>query len=229
MTLSIRGPPRLYPPAVWQVAATPEEPLTCLHASPGPLGRAIAAVQDEIVEDVEEQPDNPGTENQQRLLCLLGIDVPFDGLDQDAEHQGHGKNGVAKSPHDVRPKKAERALPVPSDIAGPQAEQAYHHGQQVREDGEGVRGQGQRVAYVGDHELHHEEEDAHDAHEDESEAPARVPAHGSRLFGWLLWLFWEGQALGGEATDLAIAPPGRLSPSAFQRLSYLEITFYWPL
>lgn len=145
--------------------------------------RAVAAVQDEIVENIEEQPDNPSTENQQWLLCLLGFDIPFDGLDQDAEHQGHGKNGVAESPHNICPKKAESALPVLGDTAGPQAEQAYHHGQQVGKDSEGVRGQGQRVAQVGDRKLHHEEEDAHDAHEDETEAPARVSAHGSRLFG----------------------------------------------
>lgn len=174
------------------MAATPEGPLTCLNVSPGPTCRAVATVQDEVVEDIEEQPDNPSAEDQQRLRRLLGIDIPFDGLDQDAEHQGHGKNGVAKSPHDVRPQKAERALPVLGDAAGPQAEQAYHHGQQVREYGEGVRGQGQRVAEVGDRELHHEEQDAQDAHEDEAEAAARVPAHGSRLL-----------ALGSPAATLA--------------------------
>ena len=163
------------------MAATPAQPFTYASVSLGSVCGAVAAVQDDIVEHIEEEPDNSSTENQQRRLCLLRIDVPFDGFNQDAEHQGHQKNGVAKGPQDVRPQEAEGAPPVLRDVAGPEAEQAYDHGQDVGEDGESVRGQGEGVADVGDCQLHDEEEDAHHAHEDQAEGPAGVSPHGAGL------------------------------------------------
>lgn len=180
-----RAPPRRSPgtAATRNAPATPAQPFTCAGVSPRPVCGAVAAVQDDIVEHVEEEPDNSSTENQQRRLCLLRVDVPFDRFHQDAEHQGHGKDGVAEGPHDVRPREAEGAPAVPRDVAGPEAEQAYDHGKEVGEDGESVRGQGQGVADVGDHQLHDEEEDAHHAHEDQAEGPARVSAHGAGLPG----------------------------------------------
>lgn len=159
--------------------APPGAPITCARVLRGRGSRAVATVKDDIVEHVEEQPDNPSTENQQRRLCLLGINVPFDGFHQDAEHQGHGENGVAEGSQDVRPREAERALLVPRDAAGPQAKQADDHGKELGEDGEGVGGQGQGVADVGDGQLHHEQEDAHHAHEDQAEAAPGVSPHGA--------------------------------------------------
>ncbi|KAK7827139.1 LOW QUALITY PROTEIN: hypothetical protein U0070_019935 [Myodes glareolus] len=98
------------------------------------------------VKNIEEQPNDSGTEDQQGILCLLGTDVPFDGFYQDAEHQGHSKNGIAKRPYHVCPEKAKGALPVLPDVARPQAKQPDDHGYQVGEDGEGIGGQGERVA-----------------------------------------------------------------------------------
>lgn len=143
--------------------------------------RAVTAVQDDIVKDIEEQPDNSSTENQQGLLRLLGTNIPLDSFNQDAEHQSHGENGVAKGSHHVRPEKAESALPMLCYAANPHAKQSYDHGHKVGEDGEGIGGQGEGVADVGNHEFHHKEEDAHDAHENQPEAPARVSPHGARL------------------------------------------------
>lgn len=148
------------------MTATSAELFTCFRVSQGPVRCAVAAVQDDIVENIKEQPDNSSTENEQWQLCLLGANIPFDSFHQDAEHQGHGKNGVAKRSHHVCPKEAVSALPVLSDVAGPQAKQADDHGEDMGKDGERIRGQGQGVAHVGDHELHHEQQDAHDAHED---------------------------------------------------------------
>lgn len=168
---------------------------TCGRGLRGPARRAVATVQDDIVEHIEEQPDDPGGQHQQRRLRLLGADVPLDGLHQDAEHERHGEDGVAKGPHHVGPQEAEGALPVARDAAGPQAEQAYDHGQEVREDGEGVRGQGQGVADVGDRQLHDEQEDAHHAHEDQAEGSPRVSAHGSgRQAGCALFLSGQGSS-----------------------------------
>lgn len=117
--------------------------ILCFRVSRGLVCWAVAAVQDDIAEKVEEQPDDSSTENQQWLLCFLGANIPFDGFHQDAEHQGHGKNGVAEGSHHICPKKAIRALPVLPDTAGSQAKQAYDHGEDVGQHGESVRGQGQ--------------------------------------------------------------------------------------
>lgn len=181
---SIGGGPGDYTPQESdQMPAPPEAPFTCARVSLGPGSRAVATVKDDIVEHVEEQPDNPSTENQQWRLRLLGINVPFDGFHQDAEHQGHGENGVAEGSQDICPQEAERALPVPRDSAGPQAIQAYDHGKELGEDGKRVGGQGQGVADVGNRQLHHEQEDAHHAHEDQAEAPPGVSPHGAGLRG----------------------------------------------
>lgn len=147
-------------------ATTSTQLFTCFTASAGPAGRAVTAVQDDIVKDIEEQTNNSSAEDQQWLLCLLGVDVPFDGFNQDAEHERHGEDGVAEGAHHVCPEEAKRALPVPVDTAGLHAQPRNDHGHKVGEDGERIGGQREGVAYVGDDQLHHEHEDAHRAQED---------------------------------------------------------------
>lgn len=159
-----QGPPKIAPA---RTLTKLQEPFTCFSVSLGPWCHAVTAVrEDDIVKNIEQQPYDSSTENQQWSLCLLGINIPFDSFNQDAEHQGHGKNGVAKCSHDICPKKAKRALPVLFYTAGPYAPKTNDHGDQVGKDGKSIGGQREGVAYVGGHQLHHEKEGAHNAHED---------------------------------------------------------------
>lgn len=116
------------------------------------------------------------------MLSLLGVDVPLDGLHQDAEHERGGEDGVAEGPQHVGAAEAEGAGLVPLDAAEADAKQPNDHGDQVGENSKGIRGQGEGIAHVGDGDLGGEDDEADHAHEDEAAAAPRVAAHscGSR-------------------------------------------------
>lgn len=97
-----------------------------------------AVHEENIVEHIEEQTYDPDNEDKQCFLCLLRVDVPLDCLNEDAEHESSGKNGVAKGSQHICPAEAESVCLVPSDATEPHTEQTDDHGDEVRENREGI-------------------------------------------------------------------------------------------
>lgn len=101
--------------------------LTCFHILVYRAMTVTTVHKDDITEHVEEQTYDSDNENIQSLFCLYWVEKPLHSFNQDAEHQGSGKDRIAKGSYNISPQKAICVALMPSYATETDTKQANNH------------------------------------------------------------------------------------------------------